>query len=373
MCPVAMARIIVRERLLMNSFATLAKSPARTRRRVLASLTMGAALLMAPCAFAAEHLRILAWPGYADPDLVADFERLAGISVQVSYVHSDDELWDKIRNNNGADYDLFAVNTAELQRYIDGSLVAPIDLRSIPNLENQSPRFRKFEAIPGIVRNNLVYAIPYTYSEMGLIYNRKLVKQPPQSIGALWDPAYRGRVLAHNTSNHNFSLAGLMLGVQNPFRLTPAEFRVTAKKLVELRRNVRTFYGSPEEVVKLYRENEIALVYANYGTQQLKALQQAGADVGYVIPREGALAWLDCWAVTRGARNRATAERWINYTLEKSVSAALTTRQGLANTITPPADSSQKDKIIWLEPLEDFAKRNALWNRILSGDGPEKF
>lgn len=72
-----------------------------------------------------------------------------------------------------------------------------------------------------------------------------------------------------------------------------------AKKLVELRRNSLTFYQSVEDAVRLFKENQIALIYGNYGTQQLKALRDMGANVGYIIPKEGALAWLDCWAITR--------------------------------------------------------------------------
>jgi putative spermidine/putrescine transport system substrate-binding protein len=322
---------------------------------------------------AVEQLRILAWPGYADPDVVAGFEKRTGAQVQVSYVNSDDELARKLDRNDGADYDVFAVNTAELQRYIDRALAVPIDLSAIPNHAKQLARFRKLEAIPGLMRDGKLYALPYTYSEMGLIYNRRQVREIPQSISVLWDPAYRGRVLAYNTSNHNFSLAALSIGMKNPFRLSPAELRQAAHKLVQLRRNVRAFYASPEEAVKLYFDNDIAIVFANYGTQQLKALRAAGADVGYVIPREGALAWLDCWAVTRGAKDRALAERWIDYTLTPEVSALLTSRQGLANTVTAFADSRPDDRLIWLQPLQDFARREALWNRILSGDEPEKF
>ncbi len=345
--------------------------------RLLMVLLVAASAMFSMAAEARDTLRVLAWPGYADADLVAAFEQQSGLHVEVTYVTSDDELWERVNRNQGADHDVFAVNTAELQRYIDNKLALPVDLSRIPNQRAQLPRFRHPEAIPGIMRDGQVYAVPYTYSEMGLIYNRKLVRQPPQSMAALWDPTYRGRVLAFNTSNHNFSIAALLLGFANPFQIKPAEFRTAAKKLVMLRRNVLTFYNSPEDAVRLYMENEVALVFANYGTQQVQALRKAGADVGYAIPREGALAWLDCWAVARGAQGRAAgreqAERWINFMLEKKVSTALTDRQGLANTITPFPDSSPNDKIIWLEPLEDFAKRNALWNRILSGDGPEKF
>jgi putative spermidine/putrescine transport system substrate-binding protein len=328
----------------------------------------------APSALVAqERLRVLAWPGYADADLVHQFEKRVGVAVDVTLIDSDDALWEKISAHHGNDYDVFAVNTAELQRYIDSGLAVPIDLGHVPNHRQQLPRFRALDAIPGVMRQGRVYAIPYTYSEMGLIYNRRTVKRPPQSMADMWAPEYRGKVLAYNTSSHNFSIAALLMGVKNPFRLTDAELTQAAKQLVRLRRNVLTFYTSPEEAVRLYLEHDVALVFGNYGTQQVEALRAAGADIGYVIPREGALAWLDCWAVTRGARNRLLAEKWIDYTLEKEVSGRLTSKQGLANTVTPFRASEGKEKLIWLEPLENYAKRKALWDRILSGDSLETF
>lgn len=140
-----------------------------------------------------------------------------------------------------------------------------------------------------------------------------------------------------------------------------------------MRRNVLTFYTLPEESVLLFRKHSVALLFANYGSRQLKQLRDAGADVGYVIPREGALAWLDCWAITRGVKNQRLAESWINYTLEPSVSEELTRRQGLANTIEASPLIAKSDKLIWLKPVENAQRRALLWNHIISGDLPEKF
>src|SRR5674476_1460763 len=120
-------------------------------------------------------------------------------------------------------------------------------------------------------------------------------------------------------------------------------------------------------------EHSVALLFANYGSQQLKQLRDAGADVGYVIPREGALARLDCWAITRGVKNQRLAESWINYTLEPSVSEELTRRQGLASTIEASPLIVKSDKLIWLKPVENAQRRALLWNHIISGDLPEKF
>ncbi len=341
-------------------------------RRLILLLSTIFVLTASPLVLAQEVLRVLAWDGYADPEIVAIFEKRTGVTVEVTYTDSDDDLWDKL-NKDGGKYDVFAVNTAELQRYIDLGLSVPISMGSISNHAQQLPRFQDYSKIAGIVRDDKIYAVPYTYSEMGLIYNRKLVKTAPHSIAAMWAPEYRGRVLAFNASNHNFSLAGMLMGVENPFKMSSAELNEAAKQLIKLRRNVLTFYTTADEATQWFKQYDIALVFANYGTQQVKALKDAGADIGYVIPREGALAWLDCWAISNAVKNRLLAESWINYMLEKSVSEHLTSAHGLANTVTPFPDSKPGDKILWLQPLENPAKRKALWDKILSGQSIDAF
>lgn len=323
-------------------------------------------------ASALETLRVLAWPGYADSDVVREFEQRFHVHVDVSFVSSDDVLREKIRANQGGDFDVFAANTAEIQYYIDQKLIVPILLSNIPNAAHQLPRFRNLQAIPGITSEGKIFAIPYTFSEMGLIYDRKQFSKAPTSMAAMWDPRYQGKVLAFNTSSHNFSIASMLLG-GSPFKIKDGELGRVAEYLVKLRRNVLTFYSVPEEAAELFRKYSVALLFANYGRQQLKELRDEGEDVGYVIPREGALAWLDCWAVTRGAKNKRLAESWINYMLEPGVSGKLTQRQGLSNTITDNSSVNTTDKIIWLEPVENSQRRAQLWNQIISGDLPAKF
>lgn len=329
--------------------------------------------LLSASALAGETLRVLAWPGYADPDLVQVFEQRHGVKVEVTLISSDDVMWERLSVGQGNDFDVFAVNTAELQRYIDKGISIPLNPANIPNAAKQLPRFRDLAAIPGITRKGEVYAIPYTYSEMGLIYDPKVFKTPPDSFSVMWDKRYKGRVLAYQASEHNFSLAAMALGLKDPFHIAEADFRRVSRHLVELRRNVLSFYGSPEEATALFMDNRIALLFANYGTQQVSMLKKAGADIGYVIPKEGALAWLDCWAITRGARNQKLAEAWINYTLETQVSHALIERQGLSNTLEAPATVHDADRILWLQRVENVAKRASLWSSIISGNTPEKF
>jgi len=331
-----------------------------------------AALLsvLAPVAGGAERvLRLLTWPGYADADLVQEFERRHGVRVEVTLVSSDDVLRRKLAANEGSNFDLIAANTAEIEHYIQQRLLQPLDPLRIPNTTRQLWRFRDYAKIPGITADGKVYAIPYTYSEMGLIYDRAQFANPPDSITSLWDPQLQGRVLAFNGSSHNFSLASQARG-RDPFRIAAGDFPQIAEQLIALRRNVLTFYSLPEEAVSLFREHQVALLWANYGRQQLKQLRDAGAEVGYAIPREGALAWLDCWAISRGARDPALAAAWIDFSLEPAMSRALVERQGLSNTLQEADDLDLPGRLIWLRPVEDAERRARLWQRIHSGERP---
>lgn len=333
-------------------------------------VTLLLSLLLTPAVAAMQQLKVLAWDGYADADLIREFEQRHKVKVVLTLVYSDDELWSKVTEATNGGYDLLAVNTAELQRYIQKGLVRAIDTNKITNLAQQLPRFQHREKIPGLVKNTQTFAIPYTYSEMGLIYNRKLIHYPPDSINALWNPAYAGKVLAFNASNHNFTLAALGLGLKNPFNQSPEQLQQSARRLVELRRNLLTFYTSPQEAVKLFKTHEIALIYANYGSQQLKALLDAGADVGYAMPQDGTLAWLDCWAI--GQQAGSLAEQWIDFMLEEKASHRLTNTHGLANT-RQESTAHHTAALIWLEPIENAEVRISLWEQIISGDIMERF
>lgn len=130
-------------------------------------------------------LRVLAWPGYADDDVVSAFEAQFHARVEVTFVDSDEALWTRMRSAAPPPYDVLAANTAEIQRYAHERLLAPIDLSRIPNRRRQLPNFQQLAAIDGLVEAGAAYAIPFTYSSMGLIYDRKQVPAAPRSMREL--------------------------------------------------------------------------------------------------------------------------------------------------------------------------------------------
>lgn len=324
-------------------------------------------------------LRVLAWPGYADDDWVHAFEKRFHAKVEVTLVDSDEALWARMHSAAPPPFDVLAANTAEIARYAQAGMLTALDLSRIPNRRWQQPYFQRLGDIRGLVEAGHAYAIPFTYSSMGLIYDRKQIPVPPRSMRVLWDPRYRGKVLDFNSAQHNFSFTALALGYRDPFHLTPEQTRIVARELVRLRRNLLTYYTLPEEATAQFVQHHVALMFGNYGTQQVEQLRAAGVDVGYVIPDEGALAWLDCWAITRNANNPALAYDWINAMLEPALGKQLTQREGLANTMTPVSGdvsteaSGAGPRLVWIQPVESIGEREALWHRIEAGDRLRSF
>ncbi len=329
----------------------------------IASAGVGAALMTSVAL--AENLRVLAWDGYADPDWVSEFTKETGIDVDVVFIGSDDEIWAKIKGSEGKDFDVFAVNTAQLQRYIKADLVSKIDVSDIPNQSKVLPRFRDLEAVGGVTDSSGdVYGIPFCFDSIGLIYDTDKVKTSPTSMSALWDPAYKGKILAYDNGEHNISFTALTLGYPDPFHLDDEQLATIKEKLVDLKHNVLSFYTTSDEAQQIYMNNDVDLIWANYGQQQLKALQDAGAHVAYINPSEGALAWLDNWVISKGVRDKSAAEKWINFMISEPVSSQLSERTGFGNTVTETGSAGSGDKLVWLEDVEDPLKRSDIWNEV---------
>jgi putative spermidine/putrescine transport system substrate-binding protein len=94
---------------------------------------------------------VLAWPGYAEPEVVQAFERRHGVRVELTtHRHRRGDVG--ARQRDGDEFDVLALNTAELQRYLDAGLVQALDAARIPNRHRQLPRFREPARMPGTAR-----------------------------------------------------------------------------------------------------------------------------------------------------------------------------------------------------------------------------
>ncbi|HEX4766500.1 MAG TPA: extracellular solute-binding protein [Lichenihabitans sp.] len=339
--------------------------PLTRRSAVAAGLAALAAPFVArPAVAKTDELRILTWEGYAEPDWVKPFEAKHGVKTTIAYTGSVDEMFAKMQGSKGADFDVVAFDTSSFKRYIDGGLIQALDLAKIPNAANLAPNFKR---VAPLMRADKQYGVPFAWGSLPLVYDKAAFPTPPDSWAVMWDPANVQKLIALDDANNNIVLAAIVLGIKEPFNLSDAQFVAIKQKLIDQKKLLLTYYAGFDDGVSIFAQSGIKAMFS-MGEPQVPGLKAKGVDAAFVIPKEGAVGWLDCWVISAGARDVDLASAWLDACLDKQVGAFLSDKKSYGNTTDEDANKrngfTYADKLTFLQTPENFEKRVALWNEV---------
>jgi len=308
----------------------------------------------------AQEVRLLAFEGYADDAWRVPFEETSGCKVVVSYVGGVDEMFAKMAGSEGADFDLVSIDTSLYPRYAEAGLLRPFDEAKLSNIGNLLPAFQEVSAVQdGTSR----LGIPIAWGSQGLIYDADEMADAPTSWGSMWDPANAQRVIALDDSNNNIVMAALYLGMDDPFNLTDEQMTQVRDALIELKGNLLSYYAGFEDGVAVWESGAVTMMLS-MGEPQLGQLLDRGYNAIYSIPEEGAVGWLDTWALSAGAEDLDCAHAWADYSLRPDVGEVLNSKYGYGPTTVEAEGLDYADNLVWLKPVEDMDARVRLWNEV---------
>lgn len=326
------------------------------------AISLVAALLSPAVALAGANgeVRLLAYEGYADPSWAEEFEKETGITVKVTYVGGVDEQIAKMKASNGKDYDVVTVDTASLKAFADQKLIAPIDKDKLTSAKNLLPDFR---AMGNATFDGVTYGVPWAWGSLGMIYDKKTFPTPPDSWAVLWDPQYKGKVISLDDANNDINFGAIALGIKDPFNLDDQQFAQVKDKLIALKKNLLTYFAGFDEGTTIWSENDVLLMFS-MGELAAINLKKKGFDVGYVIPKEGAVGWLDNLTVSAGSPNVDAAYAWMNFALQKKIGADMAKKFGYGATTDAPEGMDYANRLIWAQNPENYTRRQAVWNEV---------
>jgi len=332
-----------------------------------AGAAAGALVAMPNIARAAKEIRVLTWEGYAEPEWVEPFKKETGAEVKIVYVGSADEMFAKMQGSQGKDFDVVSFDTSIFGRYIDANLLAPLDVSKIPNAAHLAPEFQK---VKEIVRGDKQYGLPFAWGSLPMVYDADTFKTPPESWEVMWDPQYAQQLISMDDANNCITWGALVVGVENPYNLSDADFEKVKAKLIEQKKLLLSYFAGFDEGVNMFAQNAIKVMYS-MGEPQVGALKKKGVNAALTIPKEGAPGWLDCWTMSAGAADPELAQQWINACLGGQVGDVLTNKAGYGNTTNVEVNKATGfvygDKLSWLQPAENYEKRVAVWNEVKAG------
>lgn len=244
------------------------------------------------------------WGEYLDPEAITMFEEETGIDVVYEEYETNEIMYPKVESGAIA-YDVICPSDYMIQRMIDNDLLAKINFDNIPNIKNIGQTYmeqsRQFDA-------NNEYSVPYCWGTVGILYNKKMVKEPIESWSVLWDEDYKNSILMQDSVRDAFGVTLKYLGYS--LNSTDRDELYEAQELlIEQKPLVQAYVIDQVRDKMINNEAAIGVIYSGEAIY----CQQENPDLEYVIPKEGSNIWIDSWVIPKNAQHKENAEKFINF------------------------------------------------------------
>jgi spermidine/putrescine transport system substrate-binding protein len=325
----------------------------------------------------AATLYVFNYTDYLAPELMSRFEREYGVRVVVDFYDHTDAMIAKLLAGGIGQYDVVIAADYAVAVLRARDLLLPLDHARLPLLANLDSTFRDPPFDPG---NQYSVGYQWGTSGLGIRTDRVSAGRPFDTWRLVFDSATAvGPFTMLDEPREVIGAALKYLG----FSANTTDSGELARAEVLLRDQHRRVlaYASATGSRDLLAAGDAVVAHA-YSGDVVTARAEVPA-IRYVLPREGALLWTDNLVIPVGARNRYTAEVFVNFLLDARNGAALSnyTRFATPNRAALPLVDSAltADPAIYpppdvrarLEILRDLGADarlyDAVWTRVMAG------
>ncbi len=267
--------------------------------------------------FTGIELNVFNWGEYISDgsegalDVIGAFEKQTGIKVNYTTFDSNESMYAKLKSGS-VSYDIIIPSDYMIDRMRKEGMLKEIDYSKIPNYKLIDEKYHAQYFDP-----EDKYTVPYSVGMVGLIYNKKMVKEEPDSWGAMWDERYKGNILTFNNSRDAFAIAQFYLGL-DVNSTDKADWDKAAAKLKE--QNPLLQGRVMDEVFNKMQAGNAAM--APYYAGDYLTMADINPDLGFVYPKEGTNIFIDSMCIPSNSKNYDAALMFINFMLEPEVALA---------------------------------------------------
>ena len=270
----------------------------------LLALVLALALSLPALAMAEEVVNVFNWEDYIDESVLEQFTQETGIKVNYMRFTTNEDMIVQIEANPGA-FDVCFPSEYIVERMLNKGLLAEIDYANVPNAQYLLDNLRN----PAYDPNN-AHSVPYMWGTVGILYNTTMVDEPVDSWAILWDEKYKGNVFMLDSIRDSMGITLKFLGHSMNTRDIVA-LEACKEKLIEQKAlGIVKAYQVDETKDKMV-QGEAALAVMWSGDAQYAI--DLNPDLAYVVPMEGSNVWVDCMVIPKDAKNKANAEKFIDF------------------------------------------------------------
>ena len=280
-------------------------------------------------------LYVVNWKDYAsdDKELMKAFEEEYNCQIVNTYMESEEQLLTSLKTASEGQIDVCLPNCTILPAAIKGGLLKEIDPEKLDNFSSLYERFQTQKECFG--ENGKMYAVPFVWGSTAIAYNTEKMSEAPKSLRCLFDEQYAGKIAFRDDYNDAVMAAAIVLG-QDP--TAPNDLDAIRDLLIQQKALNRTYWQTGDEFSKLFAGGQID--FGMMWSGQAASMKQEGEPIAFVVPEDGAIGWVDNWAIASGTQNEELAYAFINYMISKDVQYQWAEKGGPA-----PANQTAADAI----------------------------
>lgn len=284
-----------------------------------------------------KQLNVYTWSGYFSDDLVKAFEKEYGLKVKIDTYEENEEMYAKFKAGGNPGYDIIVPSDYMVAKMIKDGLADKIDFNNVPNIANIDPAFRKMNFDP-----TGEYSIAHFWGTTGFAYDTAKVKRELTSWKDILEPEkdIQGRIAMINDTREALSAAlrlkGFSANTGDAKAITQAKDVLIAQK-----KFVKAYQASPENS-KLLVAGQVWVAHI-YTGDAIQAIAEK-PTIKYVIPDDVSTVFVDNAMIPKGAKNKYTAEVFLNYFLDAKNAGANANTSGFPSPNAAALKGSFIDK-----------------------------
>jgi spermidine/putrescine-binding protein len=238
-------------------------------------------------------------------------------------------------------YDFALGDQAFVGQALAADIIQDVDFDKVPNIANVDAKFH--EAFS--------HGVPTDYGKVGIGYRKDMVSEPIASWADLWNlaPKYSGKIVFLDFDRDTIGSALRYKGFSGNTQ-DESELEQAKQALIDIKPHLLAIKGY-DVAASLVKGDAAIVMDWDYDV----ALGQGqDADIEWVLPEEGAMAYLEGWSVIKGTDNLDLVHAFMNFFLQPKEYADFVNTTGTAyvmDAATPYINASiSKNSALIVDP-----------------------
>jgi len=267
------------------------------------------------------ELSILNWDDELPDPVIPDFEKATGIKVNSTPFSQNEEQINKLQATDGVGFDLCQPTHDRAPQFRDIGVLQPLDDKRV-KLDLIVPSLLK-ASIANWTWDGKLYHVPHCWGTEAIAWRNDQTKIAPAdlSFGTLWNDEYKGKVQGRPHS----LLLGIGLWLDGTGKLPTNRmldayknedqmkkiYDVLLKEAIDRKAWIKQFWDSADNTKSGFLSNGVVIGQTWDGP--VISLKKSGKPISFQAPKEGAIGWVDGWALSKASKNLDQAYAFLNY------------------------------------------------------------